>query len=125
MSVRAIVVDDDKGVRAVFTELLQIANFEVIGTGRNGKEAAELYESLKPDVVFIDALMPEYDGFYGLEKIREQDPRAIVVMVTGSISVDDRLEACKASAIIPKPINMDKLVKVVNRFCFEQAIQIQ
>lgn len=70
MNLNAIVVDDDKNVRSVFTELLQIAKFNVVGTGTNGKEAYELYRNLSPDVVFIDALMPEYDGFYGLGRIK-------------------------------------------------------
>src|SRR5574337_2001946 len=120
MSISAIVIDDDKNIRCVFTELLQIAKFNVIATGKNGKEAAELYQKLRPDVVFIDALMPEYDGFYGLEKIKEFDPNALVIMVTGSINVDRRLDRCKATAILPKPINMDKIINVVNGFCVKQ-----
>lgn len=120
MSIRAIVVDDDSGVRSVFTELLKIAKLDVIGTGKNGREAAELYKELRPDVVFIDALMPEYDGFYGLQKIKECNPDAVVVMVTGSINVDDRIDGCGATAVLPKPIEMDKIIKVVNCFCVGQ-----
>lgn len=121
MSLDAIVVDDDRSVRSVFAELLQIANLNVVGTGANGKEAYELYQKLRPDVVFIDALMPEYDGFYGLDRIKEYDPNAVVVMVTGSLNVDDRLDACSATAVLPKPIDMNKIMNVVNRFCVKQV----
>lgn len=117
MSIRAIVVDDDKNIRNVFTELLQIAKFNVVGTGTNGKEAHELYQRLLPDIVFIDSLMPKYDGLYGLERIKEYDPNAIVVMVTGSVDVDGRLDGCKATAVLPKPIDMNKIMNVVNKFC--------
>lgn len=119
MSLRAIVVDDDANVRNVFTELLQIAKFTIVGTGTNGKEAYELYQRHSPDVVFIDALMPKYDGLYGLERIKEHDPNAIVVMVTGSVDVDNRLDGCKATAVLPKPIDMEKIMNVVNKFCIQ------
>lgn len=119
MTIRAIVIDDDKNIRSVFTELLQIAKFEVVATGKNGKEAVELYEKFRPDVVFIDALMPEYDGFYGLRKIKDIDHDAVVIMVTGSINVDDRLNGCKATAVLPKPINMDKIISIVNGICIK------
>ena len=117
MNLKVLVVDDDINVRGVFTELLQIANFDVIGTGSNGKEAAELYQKLQPDVVFIDALMPQYDGFYGVEKIKEYDPDAVVVMVTGSINVDERLEQCKATAVLPKPIDINKVINITSKLC--------
>ncbi|MDE1815795.1 MAG: response regulator [Thaumarchaeota archaeon] len=117
MNLKALVVDDDHNIRGVFTELLQLAKFDVIGTGSDGKEAAELYQKLHPDVVFIDALMPKYDGFYGVEKIKEYDPDAVIVMVTGSINVDERLEQCKATAVLPKPIDIDKIISVTSKFC--------
>ena len=117
MGVKAIVVDDNKDVRRVFVELLQISNIDVVGTGTNGKEAVELYQKHKPDIVFIDAMMPEYDGFYGLEKIRAYDPNAVVAIVTGSINTEERLDDCNATTILPKPIDMDKIMNVVNQFC--------
>ena len=91
MGIRALVVEDDKDVKDVFVELLQLSKVDVIGKGSNGKEAIELYKKLHPDIVFIDVLMPEYDGFYGLEKIKEYDPKAIVVMVTGSENSEEKL----------------------------------
>ncbi|MDE1763033.1 MAG: response regulator [Thaumarchaeota archaeon] len=78
MSIRAIVIDDSSDVKRVFVELFQLNNIQVVGTGSNGREAAELYQKLRPDVVFMDAMMPKYDGFYGLEKIREHDPKSSV-----------------------------------------------
>lgn len=117
MNIKAIVVDDDKDVKDVFVELLQHSNISVIATGSNGKEAAELYRKHKPDVVFMDVMMPNYDGLYGLEKIREQDANAKVILVTGSINFDSELDDCNATAVLPKPINMNKIINVVNQFC--------
>ncbi len=119
MGINAIVIDDNEDVQRVFVELLQISNINVVDTGHNGKEAVELYQKHSPDVVFIDAMMPEYDGFYGLEKIREYDPNAVVVLVTGSINVKSELDDCKATAVIPKPIDMNKVKNIVNKFCVQ------
>jgi two-component system, chemotaxis family, chemotaxis protein CheY len=117
MGITAIVVDDNNDMRRVFVELLQISNIDVVGTGNNGKEAVELYQKHKPNIVFMDVMMPEYDGFYGLKKIKECNENAVVALVTGSINVEDKLDDCNATAVLPKPIDMDKIMSIVNQFC--------
>ncbi len=62
--IRAVVVDDDKDTVALFAEILQSNHIEVVGKGYNGQEAAFLYQKLKPDVIFLDVIMPVYDGIY-------------------------------------------------------------
>lgn len=123
MKINAIVIDDDKDVRDSFADLLQINNIEVAGTGRNGKEAVELYQKHKPDIVFMDVMMPEYDGLYGLKKIRECDPNANVVLVTGSRNIGNELNDCNATAVIVKPMNIDKIKNIVNKLCINSIIK--
>jgi two-component system, chemotaxis family, chemotaxis protein CheY len=113
----AIVVDDNKDLLDVFVELLQAHGINVMGSGANGKDAVELYQKFHPDVVFMDALMPKYDGFYGLEKIREYNPDAIVFLVTGSANIEKKIDKCNATAILEKPIDMNKIMNTINRFC--------
>lgn len=69
---RAIVVDDDKDTVDVFTDYLKIKGVDVVGTGSDGKEAFELYQNLKPDVVILDMKMPQYDGKYAIDKIKKR-----------------------------------------------------
>ena len=45
-----IVIDDNPDVLSLFAELLELKDFQVIGTGRDGMQAVELYEQLKPDI---------------------------------------------------------------------------
>jgi two-component system, chemotaxis family, chemotaxis protein CheY len=113
----AIVIDDDKDNVSVFSEFLQLKGMEVIGTGYDGKEGYELYKKLKPDVVFLDVMMDRYDGFYALEKIREIEQNAVVIMVTADLTKDteDRLNKLDASAIIYKPYDIDQIIQVVNK----------
>ncbi len=115
--VNAIVVDDDRDVLDVFLELLKINGINVIGSGANGKDAVELYQKFHPDIIFMDAVMPMYDGFYGLERIMQYDPNARVVLVTGSVNTDSKIDNCLAKAILEKPIDMTKIMDVVQKLC--------
>lgn len=111
----AIVVDDNPDVLSLFVELLELKHFQVLGTGRNGKDAVAQYEKLRPDITFLDVVMPNTDGLYALELIREMDPNAIVIMITTDLSQDTakRLEDLKATAVVYKPFDINDLVKVV------------
>ena len=112
-----IVVDDDRDTVEVFCEYLELKNIHVLGKGYNGKNAVDLYKKLNPDVVFLDVLMPDYDGFYALEKIRQVNPKAHVIMVTASLTAqtEDKLKDLNASAIIFKPYEIDQVIETVNR----------
>ena len=112
----ALVIDDNPDVLSLFAELLELKGFQVVGTGRDGKQAIELFEQLKPDITFLDVVMPNANGVYALDRIREIDPTAIVIMVTTDLSQDTarRLEDLKATAIIYKPFDINDLVKIVN-----------
>ena len=115
MSTKAIVIDDDVDTVEVFSEYLALNDIEVLGRGHNGKEAIELFKKFKPEVVFLDVLMPDSDGIYALEKIRELDANAKIIVVTASItaSTQQRLLDLNVSAIVWKPYDMDKLLKVL------------
>jgi len=103
--VTSIIVDDDFDTVEVFSEYLELSGINVVGKGYNGKDAVDLYQKLKPDVVFLDVLMPDYDGFYALKKIRQLDHDAKIIMVTASLTAQtsDELKDLNASAIIYKP----------------------
>ena len=120
--ITAIVIDDDIDTADVLCEFLELKGINVIGKGYNGKEAVDLYATLKPDVVFLDVMMPYYDGFYALEEIKNVDPKANVIMVTAdlSYSTESRLKTLNASAIIYKPYDRNLIMKKVNEL-FEKT----
>jgi DNA-binding response OmpR family regulator len=110
-----IVVDDDRDTVEVFCEYLAIKDIKVLGRGYDGKTAVELYKKLKPDVVLLDVMMPDYDGFYGLEQIRKLDPAAKIIMVTADLTSDTekKLVELKASAMIYKPYEIDSVIETI------------
>ena len=117
--IRAIVVDDDKDTVALFSEILSGNNIEVVGKGYNGQEAAFLYQKLKPDVIFLDIIMPVYDGIYGITKIREMNPDAVVIITTNQMTINAQiaLNKLRPSAIIKEPIDVEEIIKKVNQLC--------
>ena len=112
-----IVVDDDRDTVEVFCEYLAIKNIKVLGRGFDGRTAVELYKKHKPDVVLLDVMMPDYDGFYGLEKIRKIDPDAKIIMVTADLTSDTekKLVDLKASAMIYKPYEIDSVIETIEK----------
>ncbi len=112
----AVVVDDDVDTIDVMIEILEINHIQVIGSGTDGKLAVELYQKLKPDIIFLDVMMPNYDGIYALENIRKIDPNSKVIMITGDVTklTHDRLEELKPSAVFYKPMDINEVIRTVN-----------
>ena len=101
------------------SDLLKTLGVRVVGKGYSGSDAVKLYKELNSDIIFIDVIMPETDGFYALEKIIEYDPKAKVVAVTVDVTTETakRLEALKVSAIVYKPFDITGIKQVLMEKC--------
>lgn len=115
--ITAIVIDDDVDTVDVFCDYLAIVNVKVVGRGHNGKAAVELYQKHNPNVVFLDLMMPDYDGFYALEHIRRINPSAKVVVVTADLRRDtsDKLDILKPTEIFIKPYDINKISELLTK----------
>ena len=113
----AIVVDDSEDIVELFSEFLEIKGVKVLAKGYNGKDAHELYKKFKPDVVFLDIMMPQYDGFYALKKIREEEPHAKIMMVTADLRAEtaEKLEGLDSIALVYKPFDFDKIMQTLDK----------
>lgn len=117
MGITAIVVDDDVDTVSVLSDFLQLKGMVVIGKGYGGLEAVKMYEKLRPDVVFLDVMMKKHDGFYTLQKIREIQSDAIIILITANMTEDTKIKLLEmnASAIIYKPYDINEVMSVVNK----------
>ncbi|NLM11133.1 MAG: response regulator transcription factor [Clostridiaceae bacterium] len=80
---RILVVDDDRLVTSSLRTILESDNeIEVVATGNSGREAVELYEKHKPDILLIDIRMDEMTGIDAAEKIIADDKMAKVLFLT-------------------------------------------
>jgi len=116
-----LVVDDDYNTVEVFAEFLKLQNIKVVGKGFDGNDAVKLYRQLKPDIIFLDVMMPKYDGLYALEKIKEINPNAIVVMVTADLTVEteQRLKELKANSVVYKPFDIQQIIEIISKLALK------
>ncbi|HTV57962.1 MAG TPA: chemotaxis response regulator protein-glutamate methylesterase [Verrucomicrobiae bacterium] len=105
--IRVLVVDDSAYMCRVLQGIINAdPQLEVVGLGRDGRDAVQLAESLRPDVITLDINMPHVDGLQATELIMSQHPRPIVIVSSESREgTDSTLRALELGAIdfVPKP----------------------
>jgi len=104
--IRVLIVDDSAYVRKVVREMLSFSpHLEVVGTARDGREALELVESLRPDVVTSDLMMPELDGIGFVREQMRRRALPIVMMSSQDENSAETLAALDAGAVdfVQKP----------------------
>ena len=111
--VRVIVVDDDLDTIEVFSQYLNLKGIDVVGTGSNGKDAFELYQEFKPDVVLLDMKMPEFDGQYAIDKIKKLDSNAKIIVVTGYH--DYEIDKNQVETIFYKPYEINEIMAAIQK----------
>lgn len=109
---RALVVDDEEVIRFTATTVLEQAGFIVEQAG-NGLQALSSLEYFHPDLILMDIMMPEMDGFTACAEIRKQENgnKTPILMMTCLDDVEsiDRAYDVGATDFVAKPINWDAL----------------
>ncbi len=102
----------------MISEFLELKKIKVLAIGYDGKDAVTLYQKFNPDVVFLDVIMPNYDGYYGLKEIKKLNPDATVIMLTNDLTSDmeDKLEELGAPVVIFKSLDMKHFIEKVVEF---------
>lgn len=110
-----LVCDDSMFARKSMCMFIATLGIKNIYEASDGQEAIEKYTANKPDVVFMDIVMPVVTGIDALIKIKESDPDATVVMAS-SIGTQNHLKAAiKAGAadFLQKPISNDQVKQIL------------
>jgi two-component system nitrogen regulation response regulator NtrX len=109
-----MIVDDEEGIRHVLRQVLEYEG-HAVETAAGGGEALEKYESFSPDLTFLDVKMARMDGLEVLDRIREQDPDALVVMISGHGSIETAVEATRRGAydFLEKPLDTDRILVTI------------
>lgn len=116
-----LLIDDDINLCKVIGYQLEKQGFRIT-TAHRGKEGLELFSKKDIDVVLTDIQMPDITGIEVLQKIRQQDKRVVIILITAYGSVDNALEACKIGAddYLTKPFGQEQLL-----FVIEKALQFK
>jgi two-component system chemotaxis response regulator CheB len=115
--IRVLVVDDSAFVRKVVREMLsRHADIEVVGTARDGEEALQYVEDLRPDVVTCDLMMPRVDGVEFVRRQMRRRPLPILVLTSSPEDAPRVLETLQSGAIdlVRKPTALatDELMSI-------------
>ena len=113
-----LLADDDKGQRLLYRHCLEREGYQVV-EAEDGRQCLELFVTERPDVVLLDAVMPEMNGFDCCSEIKQLDgdQETPVLMITGlddQISVD-RAFTAGAADYVTKPIHWAVLLKRLHR----------
>ena len=113
---RLLVIDDEKGIRDALAQLFEYEG-HVVSTAEDGRAGIESASKTRPDVIFLDVKMPGLDGLDVLARLRENDPTALVVMISGHGTIDTAVDATRKGAydFLEKPLDSDRLLVTLRR----------
>lgn len=111
---KVLVVDDDVGIRETMSDILELEGYAV-DCAENGELAVESIEKSHYQVVLLDMRMPGMDGLETLRAIKELDPEARVIIITG-FEVGERARMAMeggAEALFRKPLDVATFLPVL------------
>lgn len=122
-----VIVDDNEDIANVLSDIVEIGGLNVVGIGYSGKEAVTLYSKYKPDVMFLDVVMPKMNGIEALKEIKHESSNTKIIMITadGSLDVIKELEKLNVDAIVVKPFKIDMIFQTIKHLAQKQPRQLK
>lgn len=118
--IRVVVVNDQIAVNDLWQQMLDMTDdMTCVGTARNGLEAVQLADELKPDIVVMDVMMPGMDGTEATRIIRERHPNTQIVVYSAYNGMEQRAYESGAVEYLLMPITPDKLRDTIRRVYHE------
>ena len=108
---RLVVVDDEPSIRDLLVASLHFAGFEVT-TAASGSEAIEVIEKTKPDLIVLDVMLPDIDGFTVTSRIRQEGIEAPVLFLTARDDTQDKVMGLTVGGddYVTKPFSLEEVV---------------
>ena len=116
--IKILIVDDHPMMRdALKMSLASEKDLEIIGEGSNGKEALNLLESLQPDVILMDLMMPEMNGVETITQIFKTNPQMRILVLTSMEDEKHVVTAIQAGALgyFPKTAPRQFLLEAIHK----------
>ncbi len=114
-----LIVEDDPKNLKLLRDLLQVSGYSTI-EATDGKQGVDLAKATKPDLILMDIMMPEMDGYMACNALKmDETTRGIpVVLLTGmAYELNKKLaREVGAGGYITKPFDVKELLDVINRF---------
>ncbi|MGD9008253.1 MAG: response regulator [Desulfobacteraceae bacterium] len=123
---RILLIDDEEAILRVMSMSLRSDGHDVM-TALSGEEGIKVFQEASPDLVLTDIKMPGMDGIGVLKNVKQIQPDAEVIIITGHGDIDNAIEALKfgASDFINKPVRDDVLTVAIERAEEKRTIKSQ
>lgn len=111
-----LVVDDSPESLGMLNVALNTQGYTAL-VALNGLQALAITEKVEPDVILLDAVMPEMDGFETCKKLKERLPNTPIIFMTGLTDVEDVIKGFDAGGVdyVTKPISPDEVIARIKR----------
>lgn len=123
---KVVLIDDEKSITTLIKDMLFGREYDLI-TFNSSPEGLEYISKTKPDLLLLDIMMPEIDGFQMIKLTRKLYNDLKIVVISGGfkhIEIDGHdtiVNDMGADALIEKPFSPITLLDTVNRFCLEPS----
>lgn len=109
--VRVLVVDDESTLAELMTMALRMEKWDV-RTALDGSTAVTTAREFRPDAVVLDVMLPDFDGFEVLRRMRAEQPKLPVLFLTARDAVEDRIAGLTAGGddYVTKPFSLEEVV---------------
>jgi two-component system OmpR family response regulator len=110
LGLKVLVVDDEPPITELLNMSLGFEGYEV-QVATSGRSGLELAKSFRPDLIVLDVMMPDLDGFQVLRRLREEGNKVPVLFLTARDAVEDRVSGLTAGAddYLAKPFSLAEL----------------
>jgi len=114
--ITVLICDDSPLIRKKLSEILGKIGVGSVIYAEDGETAVSIYRDNRPDLVFMDIVMPKKSGIDALGEIKEIDPGARVVMASTVGTQKNLIKAIKAGAFefLQKPVKEEDILKIIN-----------
>ena len=108
---RILVVDDEPNITELVAMALRYESFEVL-TAANGRDALRAVDSFRPDVMILDVMLPDMDGFAVARRLSADRVRAPILFLTARDTVEDKVRGLTLGGddYVTKPFSLEELV---------------
>lgn len=110
-----LIIDDDPKLLKMLQRTLVYENLNVL-TATNGLEALPLVQSQRPDLIIVDWMMPKMDGLSFIQRLRDEENKTLILMLTARDAIENRVEGLESGAddYLVKPFAPAELVARVH-----------